>query len=149
MPSAAAEGNSRSSIKKQKDVRNGSVFFNFTAANISSPLNLYAEGDFYIAVGIKFHILIWGDSMKGNKKKNGRPMNSFVEKLSSVRMNICGNREVVFEGSKGVVEYNENSIKINSGKYLVAFAGRGLHIKCMNEYDLIIEGFITSIEYIM
>lgn len=70
-------------------------------------------------------------------------------KLSPVRMSICGNREVILEGSRGVIGYSENSIKINTGKYIIAFSGRGLHIRCMNEYDLVIEGFITSVEFIM
>ena len=69
--------------------------------------------------------------------------------LGSVHMNINGNREVILEGNKGVVEYGDTSIKINTGKYMIAFSGRGLHIKCMTDCDIVIHGFITSIEYIM
>lgn len=68
--------------------------------------------------------------------------------ISGIHMDICGNREITFEGSKGVLEYNENSIKVNTGKYIVGFCGRGLHIKYLNECNLIINGFITNIEYI-
>ena len=64
-------------------------------------------------------------------------------------MEVNGNREVILEGSRGVVEYGENSIKINTGKYIISFQGRGLHIKCMTDCDIVIHGFITSIEYIM
>ena len=71
------------------------------------------------------------------------------ERIGGVRINICGNTEVDFEGCKGVVEYCSDSIKINTGRYIVAFKGRGLHIKCMNEYSLMIEGYILGIEYIM
>lgn len=87
--------------------------------------------------------------MKRQQKKMNRAGSVLADKMSGVNMNICSNREVIFEGSRGVVEYNENSIKINTGKYIVAFSGRGLHIRCMNEFSLIIAGFITSIEYIM
>ena len=69
--------------------------------------------------------------------------------FGSVHMNINGNREVILEGNKGVVEYGDTSIKINTGKYMIAFSGRGLHIKCMTDCDIVIPGFITSIEYIM
>ncbi len=67
----------------------------------------------------------------------------------NINMIINFNREVIFEGCKGVVEYTDNSIKLNTGKFLVAFNGRGLHIQCMNESNIVIVGFITSIEYIM
>lgn len=87
--------------------------------------------------------------MKRQKKRKPTQSNILMDKISGVNMNICGNREVIFEGSRGIVEYNENSIKINTGKYIVAFSGRGLHIRCMNEFSLVIAGFITSIEYIM
>ena len=87
--------------------------------------------------------------MKRQKKQPTYNQRTLADRISGVNMNICGNKEVIFEGSRGIVEYNENSIKINTGKYIVAFSGRGLHIRCMNEYSLIIAGFITSIEYIM
>ncbi len=87
--------------------------------------------------------------MKRQKKRKPTQSNILMDKINGVNMNICGNREVIFEGSRGIVEYNENSIKINTGKYIVAFSGRGLHIRCMNEFSLVIAGFITSIEYIM
>ena len=87
--------------------------------------------------------------MKRQKKRTPSQGNILMDKINGVYMNVCGNREVIFEGSRGIVEYNENSIKINTGKYIVAFSGRGLHIRCMNEFSLVIAGFITSIEYIM
>ncbi len=87
--------------------------------------------------------------MKRQQKRTPAQGNILMDKISGVYMNICGNKEVIFEGSRGIVEYNENSIKINTGKYIVAFSGRGLHIRCMNEFSLVIAGFITSIEYIM
>lgn len=81
--------------------------------------------------------------------KNKIQNSMLAANLSGVRMDICGNREVIFEGSRGILEYNENSIKVNTGKYIVGFGGRGLHIKCLNDCNLIINGFITNIEYIM
>ena len=66
-----------------------------------------------------------------------------------VQMNIEGNRRVVLEGSRGIVEYSESTVRINTGKYILSFQGRNLHIENMNQYDLTICGFITSIEYIM
>lgn len=69
--------------------------------------------------------------------------------LSTLRISFSGNREVTVEGCRGVVEYTEESVKLNTGKYLVGFSGRGLQLRNMNEYDLIIDGFIISMEFIM
>ena len=81
--------------------------------------------------------------------RKSKDISVLAANLSGVHMEVNGNREVVLEGSKGVVEYGENSIKINTGKYIISFQGRGLHIKCMTDCDIVIHGFITSIEYIM
>ncbi len=85
--------------------------------------------------------------MKSNPKKKDKPV--IAANLGSVHMDISGNREVIFEGCKAVVEYSDTSIKLNTGKYLVCFAGRNLCIKCMTDCDLVVNGFITEIKYIM
>lgn len=59
-----------------------------------------------------------------------------------------GNREVIIEGCKGILEYDENIIKINTGKIISQFIGRNLSIKGLGPNDLIVTGFITSIEFI-
>ena len=87
--------------------------------------------------------------MRKDKKDNKKSPYGLIDTSSSVRMSICSNREVIFEGSRGILEYCDSSIKINTGKYIVAFTGRGLHIKTMTEYDICIRGFITSIEYVL
>lgn len=82
-------------------------------------------------------------------KKKHKDMPVLAANLGAVHMDVSGNREVILEGNKGVVEYGDTSIKINTGKYIIGFTGRGLHIKCMTDCDVVIHGFITSIEYIM
>lgn len=87
--------------------------------------------------------------MEGKKQRQRNPIKDLMELESPVRMSICSNREVIFEGSRGILEYCENSVKLNTGAYIVAFTGRGLRILGMNESELTIRGYITSIEYIM
>ena len=81
------------------------------------------------------------------KRHQNKPV--IAANLGAVHMQISGNREIIFEGSRGVLEYSDTSIKLNTGKYIVCFGGRGLCIKCMNDCDLTIQGFITEIRYIM
>ena len=59
-----------------------------------------------------------------------------------------GNREVMIEGSRGILQYDENIIRLNMGKMIASFCGRSLSIKCLTQDSLIIEGFIKSIEFI-
>ena len=60
----------------------------------------------------------------------------------------AGTGEVTIDGSKGVLEYDENLIRINMGKMVACFFGRNLNIKCFNLESLVIEGYITSIEFL-
>lgn len=64
-------------------------------------------------------------------------------------MSLRGNEEVVIEGSKGVVEYSEEAIRINTVMGLICFFGRGLNLKCISPTQLIISGFITKLEFIV
>lgn len=59
------------------------------------------------------------------------------------------NREVVIEGSKGVLQYSETVIRINTAQGLVCFEGRGLNLRCISETELIIDGFITKVEFVV
>lgn len=58
-----------------------------------------------------------------------------------------GNKEIVIEGSKGILQYDESVIKINMGNMITSFYGRNLTIKCFTTESLVIEGFIVSIEF--
>lgn len=63
--------------------------------------------------------------------------------------NFRGNREVVIEGSRGVLEYSENVIRINTNMGLICFEGRNLNLKCISVSELIIDGFITKVEFVV
>lgn len=66
----------------------------------------------------------------------------------AAQFQMSGNREVIVEGCKGVLEYDDKVIRINTGKMVTSFQGRGLCIKCLTPDSLVIEGFITSIEFV-
>lgn len=62
-------------------------------------------------------------------------------------LEIKGNREVIIDGSQGVLEYTGECIRVNTGKMLIRFTGRNLEMKCMTAESLIIEGFIAGIDF--
>ncbi len=63
--------------------------------------------------------------------------------------NLRGNREVVVEGSRGVLHYSEETIRLNTTIGLVSFEGRNLNLKCISSSQLIINGFITKVEFVI
>lgn len=64
------------------------------------------------------------------------------------QIDLMSNREALIEGCKGVVEYNEDYIRLNLGNMGVRFCGRSLQLRSMNEECVIVEGFIQSIEFL-
>jgi sporulation protein YqfC len=67
--------------------------------------------------------------------------------LSPFHIEMKSNREIIIEGCKSIEEYDENMVKIKVKKMLVCFFGRDLEIKCLTFDSLVVEGFVTSIEF--
>ena len=85
------------------------------------------EDNIYAKAGLKF-----------------RPMD-FVIKDSFIELK--SNREAMIEGSKGVLEYRDNIIRIALKEFIVSFSGRNLKLKCISPTSLTIEGIILGIEF--
>lgn len=93
---------------------------------------------------------------KKNKHKSSEKLQSVISKMqmpagamsNCVHFEMNSNREVAIEGCKGILQYDENIIRINTGKMVTSFSGRNLSIKCLTPDSLIVQGFITSIEFI-
>ncbi len=67
---------------------------------------------------------------------------------SPLQIDIEGNREAVVDGCKGVLEYNDCRIRLQTGKMIVQFTGHDLQIRSMTEKQAVIQGYITALEYI-
>lgn len=64
-------------------------------------------------------------------------------------INFLSNEEVLIEDNKGILEYNDKNIKINIGNNIIAnFKGRNLKIKSLSQKNLIITGFIISMDFL-
>lgn len=68
--------------------------------------------------------------------------------LDLTHFELNGNKEVVVDGCKGILEYDENIVRLSTGKMITKFLGRHLNIKCLTPDSLVIEGVITNIEFI-
>lgn len=64
-------------------------------------------------------------------------------------IDFLSNKEVLVQDSKGILDYNDKNIKINIGQNIIAsFEGRNLKIKSLSQKNLIITGFIISLEFL-
>lgn len=64
------------------------------------------------------------------------------------QMEMAGNKEVTIDGVQGVIEYNDDCIRVSTGKMVIKFSGRNLSLKALTSDTLIISGFILAIEFI-
>ena len=64
-------------------------------------------------------------------------------------MQVLGNREIVLEGCKGILEYDDNVIRVWTKTMEISFWGNQLTLKCLNTDNIIIEGNLERIEFIV
>lgn len=67
---------------------------------------------------------------------------------NAAQIELLGNREAVIEGCKGILEYSDTLIKLNTAGMVLKISGRSLRIKVMTASGIVIEGFFTAMEFI-
>ena len=65
--------------------------------------------------------------------------------LPHIIFNSC--KEATIEGSRGVLEYKPDTVKVNCGKYRLRFKGENLCIKSPDSDEIIITGEILNFEF--
>ncbi len=97
--------------------------------------------------------------MKKHYRKPNAKLLSLEEKLSTsldlpcysihgvFRLEMSGNHEAVIEGCKGILQYDEDTIRLNTGLLVVRFCGTDLSIPSMQSDQTIIRGQILSIDF--
>lgn len=62
-------------------------------------------------------------------------------------LEMKSNREVTVDGCRGILQYEKEIVKINTGNMVLSFTGRNLNIKCLTSTSLVIDGYIMSVEF--
>ena len=62
-------------------------------------------------------------------------------------IDLIGNQEAIVEGCKGVLEYKEDTVRLNLGDMILKFTGRNLILKCMTSESVVVNGTILSVEF--
>ena len=81
------------------------------------------------------------------KKSRRRRPSSLPPVNNAPCIELSGNREAVLEGSKGVLEYTPETVRVNTAGMIVTFCGRDLDLRCISPSALIIGGCITDIKF--
>lgn len=89
--------------------------------------------------------------MNQNTKKN-KLLNAFMSVKNEITTNssieVISNRSAVIQGTKGILEYNDDLIRISLDDFEVQFYGTKLTIQCLSQDSLEIKGTINRIEYV-
>jgi sporulation protein YqfC len=64
------------------------------------------------------------------------------------KLTVTGNRRVHIECHKGIVEYDGGLIAVNGGAIVVKIRGEGLEIISMTADEILIKGFIVTVEFV-
>lgn len=66
---------------------------------------------------------------------------------SACILTVTGRYSILIENYKGIIEYTENRIRVQTKQCVLAVAGSGLRIAFFTDEEMQIEGRISSIEY--
>lgn len=64
------------------------------------------------------------------------------------RIEIMGDRRVLIENHKGILEYGDTLMRINCGKMIVRIVGTELELRALSLSELAVTGKIASVEYV-
>ena len=56
-------------------------------------------------------------------------------------------KEASIEGSKGIIEYKTDKVRVNCGKYILIFKGNNLSVKAPTVDEMTVTGEIVSFEF--
>ncbi len=63
------------------------------------------------------------------------------------QIEMIGNRRITVEGTKGILKYTAELIRLNTGGMVISFFGRNLNVRCISPDCTVVEGFVTKIEF--
>lgn len=87
--------------------------------------------------------------MTENKKAKEKKRRFVPTALSDEpKLEAVGNREIIVEGCKGISEYSESLIKLNTGSLSMGFKGAEMLIQSFDNSVVVIKGIITEIYFV-
>jgi sporulation protein YqfC len=89
----------------------------------------------------------------GKKERVKRKIASALSLPKEIVLNlplisIYGNEEITIENYKGMIEYSEEKIRINTAKGIISIKGRNLIVNQITAENISIGGGLTSVEFL-
>ena len=81
------------------------------------------------------------------KQKETKRRPPLLTAVNTPCIELTGNRELLIEGSKGVLEYTPDTIRVNTTGMMIVIEGRELNLRCISDSALMIDGFIKSLDF--
>ena len=63
------------------------------------------------------------------------------------RLTLCGGRQALIEGQRGILEYSPDRIVISFGREKLSLTGDSLLLRAMNAGELLVTGRIRAAEW--
>lgn len=94
------------------------------------------------------------------KKKNNSERAGFKEIMAEMlelpkevildlpKITMIGSRNAIIENYKGLIEYEDDKIRLNTNAGMVRITGKHLTVKAITSEDILLEGEINSLEFI-
>lgn len=68
--------------------------------------------------------------------------------LNIPKLTMLGSGDLIIENYKGIIEYDNNRIRVNTGIGIIRITGDRLVIKEITSEDIMVSGEIASLEFI-
>ncbi len=81
------------------------------------------------------------------KDKINQVQNFSQNILNPFTVDLTSNNEALICGSKGIIEYSDNMVKINCGKITISFEGEKLGINSLSPEEIKVTGEIIRIDF--
>ena len=63
------------------------------------------------------------------------------------RLTLCGGRQALVEGHRGILEYTQERIVVSFGREKLCLSGSGMTLEAMNAGELLVVGRIQTAEW--
>lgn len=63
-------------------------------------------------------------------------------------ISAIGNTRVSIENHRGIIEYNNELIRVNTSRGELRIVGKGLYIQTILREEIVVEGRLLSVEYV-
>lgn len=64
------------------------------------------------------------------------------------KITMMGEKELAVENYKGIIEYGERVIRLNTSKYMLKITGEGLEIKNITKDEIELMGTFAKLEFL-